>query len=623
MEELDPSSNCDQPRNEMSKPTLAERRQQALELQNAQRQQFRQVEADLDAHFDELEQQIAVGVGDTQQRATDQETRANLDQFAQQLREQAEELTRQQAELSADRAEIASCQADLELARDQVARQRQQLSEEVRQERAELERRASELQASESKLKQAQNALAAAEEEHQSEVRQFGGRRERIDAQQLRLEKQLDELEARREETRAQRRRIAQQLRIERTALAQERELIQSEIERQRKTFQKSAGRDQTQLAKDRESFEEEMNRVRQQLRRDRQQLEDDTAALEKTRQQLDETRREAEKNRIDQSTDLLAGEQEIQRLAALLADSQRAAAAAMEKLTPLQQAYEALKLEAEHRSGEEAKEESQLQQERDTFAARVDELESQLADAKKQSTDDHVAADDQRTDELQRRFEMAVDDVRQLKRRNAQLEEELADFQAAAAAKQVSATGNGAVAYDWETTKKRLLAELDEETTHAAGSRLTEDDRLSVEGTIRITDEMIVQRDREIAELKQLLDQQSSQPATADKPTEPSAADVEAFNQDDIIRQERERLAALEKEWQGKLRQAEVEISVQRARLARERSDLDEQMRVLAAEKSALAGLQRSGQSTSANSPKKPGNRWLARLGLKENDTD
>ncbi len=206
-------------------------------------------------------------------------------------------------------------------------------------------------------MKQAQSALAAAQEEHQSEVRQFAGRRERIDAQQLRLEQELEELEAHREETRGQRRRIAQQLRGERTALTQERESLETELERQRKAYQKTVERNQLQLAKDRESLEQEMNRARQQLERDRQQFEQDTAALAAARQQLEDTRRATAKDQVDQSADLLAAQQEIQRLTAELSDAQRIASEAVAKLTPLQQAYDALKLEVTHGTESSAEE--------------------------------------------------------------------------------------------------------------------------------------------------------------------------------------------------------------------------------------------------------------------------
>jgi hypothetical protein len=754
MEELEPTSNGKEARNEMYTSALAERRRRAQELLTVQREHFNQVEHQLTAYLDD--------------RAS-QQSRGGVDQFAAQLQEQAEDLARQQAELSIDRAEIASQQAELELAREQLTNERQQLSaqqcqeqdqldrraaelqqaesklkkaqddlaaaqqelhsevpqiaghrteiasqqaelelareqlaserqklseqqrqgqdqleqraaelqqaesklkkaqddlaaaqgkhqnevrqfaghaaeitaqqaemqlareqlavdrqqfsSQQRQEQDQLERRAAELRQAESNLKKAQNELAAAQEEQQSEVRQFAGRRERFDAQQLRLEKELEELEARREETRAQRRRIAQQLRVERTTLAQERQLLESELARQRKAFQSEAGRDQILLAKDREVFEEEMNRVRQQIRRDRQQLEEDLAALETARQQWEETRRAAEKHRTDQSADLLGAQLEVQQLVAALGEAERCTAEANEKLIPLQQAYDAIKLEIEQNSHGEGSGQklSRLEKDRDNLAARVKELENQLADAEKQLTAAPPPADDAKTDELHRRFEMAVDDVRQLKRRNAQLEEELADYQAAASAKPASAPTGDSVTYDWETTKKRLLAELDQDAAATQGGRLTEDDRLSVEGTIRITDEMITQRDHEIAELKQLLSTQNDSSAES---AERAAAESQILDQDAVVCEGRERITVLERELQEKLRQAEVELSVSRAKIARERSEVEELHRQLAAEKAVIAA-QRPGQPTGANSPKKPGQRWLARLGLKENDTD
>jgi len=71
-----------------------------------------------------------------------------------------------------------------------------------------------------------------------------------------------------------------------------------------------------------------------------------------------------------------------------------------------------------------------------------------------------------------------------------------------------------------------------------------------------------------------------------------------------------------LQTEWEGKMRTAEVEISVERAKLARERSDLEEKLRVLE-ERSATMGAQTPAANAAAKEPKR--GRWLERLGLKD----
>jgi chromosome segregation ATPase len=673
MEELDLQPTSEEPSSDEFSRLLDERRQQALDLLATQREQFDHADAALEAHLAEMERHFAARLSDTQQEATNHDEKIELDQLAKRLRDQAEELTSQQAALAADRAEIASRHAELHIAREQLARQHQDRVQDEQQEREQLSRRAAELQSSEAKLKQTQReltqtqeefrhesrrknqeladrehqeveqldrraaelqaletklkqaeyALAAAQEEHHSEVRQFALRREHIDQQQLRLEKELEELEARREETRTQRRRIAQQLRIERTTQSQERELTQSEVDRQRAALQKEIERGRLQISQDREQFEQEINRARQQLRRDREQLEEEESTLEKVRRQWEETRRQADKNRTDQSADLLAAGHEIQQLTAQLAQAQQTVEDAEENLNRLQQEHDSLKLQLSQKylGAETSTEESPaLQAERDALAVRVGELECQLAAAEKRLAEEPLAVDTQHSEDLQRRFEMAVDDVRQLKRRNSELEEELANLEANA--QQKPSRAESTFTGDWEATKKRLLAELQEDTEQTGGGQLAEDERLTVEGTIRITDEMIMQRDQEIAQLKDQLTQQGNQLVAAEQTTVVTAVEAEVLDQDAVIQQERQRLVELQHEWQEKLRQAEVDISVQRARLARERTDVDEQLRTLEEEKTALAS-QKPGESSAPNSSKKPGHRWLARLGLKESDRE
>ena len=80
----------------------------------------------------------------------------------------------------------------------------------------------------------------------------------------------------------------------------------------------------------------------------------------------------------------------------------------------------------------------------------------------------------------------------------------------------------------------------------------------------------------------------------------------------DEIIRRERENLAKLQDEWKEKLREAELEISVQRAKIAREQAELEDKLREFRAFGSP---------ATQSESVEKPKRRWLAKLGIVDED--
>ena len=102
------------------------------------------------------------------------------------------------------------------------------------------------------------------------------------------------------------------------------------------------------------------------------------------------------------------------------------------------------------------------------------------------------------------------------------------------------------------------------------AGTPVTDQDRDNLQNTIRISDRIIAEKDREIAELNRLLEQQSG---NIGEVAIGAAAIGAALDNDELVQQERERLVVLQEEWTEKLRKAEVEISVERATFAREKA--------------------------------------------------
>ncbi len=235
------------------------------------------------------------------------------------------------------------------------------------------------------------------------------------------------------------------------------------------------------------------------------------------------------------------------------------------------------------------------LRAERDALSERVEQLEKQPPLEIDANTEQQMA-------DLQRRFELAVEDVRELKSKNAKLESQLAS----AGSQPIRTADNGSM--DWEAQKRRLLASLEDEGEPAEDAE-RQDERVRIEGTIEMTDAIVAEKDREIAELKsQLAKGNENSSATIDDARNQKVDEL--LDADEVIAEHRKRISQLEREMEDKLRAAELELSLDRAKIARERVEL-EQMRA------ELASLR---QDFGPNGPPPPGaprRRWLSKLGL------
>jgi hypothetical protein len=232
------------------------------------------------------------------------------------------------------------------------------------------------------------------------------------------------------------------------------------------------------------------------------------------------------------------------------------------------------------------------LRVECDALAARVAELEA----APVPTADEDG---EQRFADLQRRFELAVEDLRHLKQENAQLQDKLAH-----ASQAPTANAKSGQAMDWQSQKARLLAALESEDADETSGPERRQELVTIEGTISITDQVVADKDREIARLREQL---------AERPTEviEKAPEVELLDKDEIIAAERAKLEALQKEWHDKLRSAELEMSVQRAALARKEAEIEQK----------LQEMQHAQADPAVGPDGKPRRRWLSALGLREDD--
>jgi len=248
------------------------------------------------------------------------------------------------------------------------------------------------------------------------------------------------------------------------------------------------------------------------------------------------------------------------------------------------------------------AEELAQIEKRLGEMTDRLSGMEGQLASAQPSATEGAAAA------EYPRRYEMALQDVRELKARNEELEKQLQEKPAQGTGLAVAV----GVPLDWEAEKRRILAALQAEDDGASEAGQTK--RLEVEAVVCRTDHIVARKDREIAELRQLLENQS---ANLGSVAVGAAAVGAVLDNDAIVKEERENLRRLQKEWEEKLRQAEVEISLERAKLARERAAIEERIR------SHGEQLAKGEDDSAARKPEKPArDRWLSRLGLKESES-
>ena len=244
------------------------------------------------------------------------------------------------------------------------------------------------------------------------------------------------------------------------------------------------------------------------------------------------------------------------------------------------------------------------LRAERDALSERVKELEQ------KPAVQLDPNAEQQRSD-LQRRFELAVEDVRELKTKNAKLEAQLA---AAGTKSPIHADVGG---MDWESQKRRMLAAL-AESSEAEEDEARRQERITIEATIEITDEVVAEKDRQIVELTARLEADaSSLSQTSESSDRYDPKVTELLDSDEIIAAHRKQAAELERQMDEKLRAAELEISVERAKLARQKAELETLRATLDSQQQSYDA---NGGAQAGGAPRR---RWLSKFGIEGKDKE
>jgi hypothetical protein len=562
---------------------------------DAQRQQSATAQARLREQLETVVEQVAASA-------------KRLAAAEEELSRKAEE-TRQAGELVArERAELDARRAEWEQASRQAAEQQQQ--QEVRQ--AELARLQNDLQRRAAELDDRQKAVAEAQSQTDIQRRKIAhGLKAQHAAQWREIQRQRAELER---HDNGEVGRLERQLR----GIERQRDALQEELESLTERLQKQGLElaEKTRLASQFEDQAAELSgrlkarcaelesaRTRQidltgQLEAARQQEAELASRWEVLRKRHEELLPELETLRgrcADQLAQLEAAKSAEEGLRVELAAASDREDRLASELESLNGRCRQLEAAAAERPGDERL--AALAAERDGLARQLDEAREQLRAA------EALAAGDRASDsDMQRRYEMALDELRTLKKKNEQLEK---DLKAARAAGETPA-GSGTL--DWEAQKARLLAAL--ENDFGGDDPELEEERVRIERVIRETDQTVAARDQEIEELKGLLENQSGNLGSV---AVGAAALGEIFDNDEIIREERENLKRLQQQWEEKLREAEIDLSVERAKIARERAELEEKMHLLA----ESSGKGHGAKGDDGKDSK--GGRWLARLGLKD----
>lgn len=623
MEVTQPESSLAEDRSEKTAKALRALREKLGIGKDDERRSASEVQADIIARIFQITEEMASEQASEAQEAAQstgeklaslEATLVEREELVSQLQTQLSELkqdrSRLQDELHQERASVeqlrtAPCNECLEL-REALANltdERDSLAEELATVRSDLEQQMFESASSETRLQAEleeaaeqfsaeQLRIVSIEQERDSLAQELSDIQVKVtqlqdqkDAEYERLTNELGESKDLAAKSQAELEKLAS----EHNTLSAKLDSLHEELAAQ----QASSERDVAERDKELDAVREQLS----QLVQEKQQLE---TSRDELSHQLEEahTKNEQTAARLQDAENQLSALPDQHQHSEALHKSQRKFELAQADVQKLKRENAELQEELARRPGENEQESPELislRVERDALAARVAELEELPA----QTVDEDAQ---QKMADLQRRFEMAVDDLRQVKQEKAQLEEKLTQ----ASVGKVPAVDSGAM--DWQSQKARLLASLESDGDEADEEETTPEraqEKLNIQGTIEITDQIVANKDREIAEL------QAQLATIAEEKPQNQDIGAEICDQDEMIQAERARLQQLQTEWREKLRGAELEMSTQRATLARKEAELKE----------LLAAAQKAADDAAISNGDKPRRRWLSALGLGEDE--
>ena len=571
------------------------------------------------------------------ERAKTHEQRRHIaHELTNQRSRQREEIDAEKTEVEAARNELDEQRSSFEIERQQAAlqdsdgideeefqkfQQQQQeqiqLSAQLADKQTQLDARLAELDTDKQLAERDRRTLTGDQAEYEAQSQRLTKHRDEIEMRRNELDEQRRELNEERTKTRSQRRRIAAEFKSSRekklAEFAQQQEGLQrraAEIESQSTEVQSKADNLAASTA-ELEARTEAFDATVVDTESSATEISQCADALETLRTELDERRDQLDRRDKEMVLDNSQLEQqasEAEHLKANIAD--------------LEQQNKSLQAQSEAAAEEAARamvgsdaDSQELQQQ---LHGQIRELKQALEQALEQASEQGErntsdGVNEEEYNDLQKRFEMAISDLRELKSCHADLEEQLANDRSSPGESPEASSG-----FDWEAQKQKMFESLDDDFSE--NEEADHQQRLTIEGTISITDEILAQKDVEINELKQLLGDQSSQLGSV---AVGAAAIGAMFDEDELILQERDNLRAQKEEWRDKLRKAEVDISLERAKISREKIELEAKLQGFEADKAKYIQSEKKNSDGTPVEAKPGGRRWLSRLGLKDSNSD
>ncbi len=207
--------------------------------------------------------------------------------------------------------------------------------------------------------------------------------------------------------------------------------------------------------------------------------------------------------------------------------------------------------------------------------------------------------------DELLAKIQEMQSKIDGLRSQNDQLANELAQ---SSVRRSINKSSDANATMSWEQRKALIFAQ---DVEDSAAADTSSHDRSELREAIERLRSDVQSRDAELAQLRELLEQQPTQ--CDDGMAIGAAAIANLLDSDELIREERQRLQTLQTEWESKFCQMEIAASIERANLARERQQLERQNVEL---EEQLAHLKRELRQEEITGPNQP-RRWFAKLGL------
>lgn len=608
--------------------TLNQQKERAKELLNSRREKFSALQADIALRLAELADELARQQADALERGISLDS----EQAAVGARQAA--LQQQGEQLTAQYRQWEEAQANGRAGQEQLLAQVQQRLAELDLRHAamgdagrELQIERSEFAERQAELEESLAGISTKKAELEERSRQLAEQQSELAANSSQLEEQRQTLKKREQALQRQRRSVARQLRARKAELAAEVDLLHKEatavpgqdfeIQLRCSELQGKCDRlreEGAELAQQREDLQERFSTVQQQLAQRQgewSQAQKQAGEIQARLKQLESQQAEITRERDQLKADKMRLSAELEKVRA----EYRAKIAEVASGREQQTAGEAsTSIELQRLRDENKQLEAWLNEA--TAAA-----EAAKADAGASSGEASPGSSQELAD-LHRRLEMATSDCRELKSKNSELQDQLAKGGSSGSKSDTkSPAPAGSQGMDWEAQKQRMLARL--EADYDDTDPVQKADRMTVENALQVTEDALAAKDqqvaevrREVEELRSLLENQSS---SIGQFAVGAAAFAGMLDKDELVRHERESLQKMQEAMREQLKQAEIDISMERAKIARDRAELDEQLHALQREKAQQAA---SDPASGGDKGKKPARgRWLSRLGLSDGE--